>query len=299
MFGNSNEKLVKSLAKMTELADTLSKSLGGEAEVDLNKSETPEQAKKEAPEEKKDAEMAQKLADHEKKEAEEEKKEAEDMKKSVEASTSSQIAGKAEADGDLKVKDEKEVEKAVGCGTASNGTDLQKSMSGTEAGQDAFEVSEFLEQLVKSISDVMGAFDVKLQKSMTSTDAANEIIAKSFGVMTTTQSELAKSCNGLQDLLKSMGSQVEALETKINDMEMSPVMKKSVTNLKDLDVTPKNFAKSLGDGSQQLSKSDTMAILNNLCVKGDTVIPLDIISYESGAPLRDEVVARLNQVQNN
>ena len=66
-------------------------------------------------------------------------------------------------------------------------------------------------------------------------------------------------------------------------------MRKSVGNIS---VQDRNFAKSLAGstGVEQLSKSEVLNKLSNMMYSGNPLVtPTDIISYESGAPLRPEV----------
>jgi hypothetical protein len=86
---------------------------------------------------------------------------------------------------------------------------------------------------------------------------------------------------------------MEDMSASLEEMEGQPTIRKSV---RDLSVHNKNFNKSIGEPNQPLSKSEKIDIAMELLEKGDTVQPMDILNLESGANLRPEVEARINQM---
>lgn len=263
----------KALADMEKMANNLSKSM------------TDEEIAKEA---KKEGETFEQ-EEIEEKAVEAKKKKEKEISKSLEASEATKDTDAEEANGDLKVK--KDCIKAEA--EDDDEETIEKSLKTNEEASNALEVSTFLAELTKSISDSVKGFSDNLQKSMDTNEGTLEVFAKSFGAIAQTQAKIAEAQGDLTQLVKSIGGKLEAVETKIEGIEMSPNMRKSV---RDVNVFDKNFKKSISDATNTNSKSDNLRIMNDLLVKGDTVMPMDIISYESGSPLRPEVVERIQAV---
>lgn len=187
---------------------------------------------------------------------------------------SSQVAKSCEAD---------EVKKSQGMETANSIAD-------------ALEVSNFLSEMTSSLNKSLD----DLQKCISNSDESNQgalgTFAKSFLAIVDSQKALMDSNNALGELVKSMNTTIDSLSKRIEDMEEQPTMRKSV---RDINVHNKDFAKSLSSEKTDLSKSQKLEIMNDLLRKGDTVVPMDIIGYETGSPLRPEVEEKINAIASN
>ena len=137
----------------------------------------------------------------------------------------------------------------------------------------------------KEITASVNLLKSALEKSTTAQDDAMDVFAKAFSAIAQTQTSMA-------DILKSIGGQVTELNNRLNTLENQPQGRKSVGNLNVFD---KNFKKSAGAQGETLSKSEIGAILADELFKGNpNVSKQDVIRFESGAPLRPEVQALLN-----
>lgn len=176
--------------------------------------------------------------------------------------------------------------------------DIEKSIQelfGVEDIQKGMEVSDFLASLVEASANSVLMVGDEVKKSLNQSTVLTEGFAKSMGIIAKSQAALYKSLGEVSDLVKSVITNQEALAERLEAIESQPTMRKSVGSL---NVQPKNFQKSVGavgDG-QQLSKSQITAALSDLVMKGDSNIsPVDVLHAESGAPLRPEVMAKVQQ----
>lgn len=164
------------------------------------------------------------------------------------------------------------------------------------------EASEFLAAITEVLSKALGQNSFDLIQLKDTQNTSNDVLAKSLQASlqanSNLQSEIAAVRAENADLKKSIGAMTETLEGiagKLDDIGHQPTaMRKSVNNIQVMD---KNFTKSLDSGASSLdnlSKSEVMGMLSAEMYSGNPVItPTDIISYESGAPLRAEVAAVL------
>lgn len=161
---------------------------------------------------------------------------------------------------------------------------------------DALEVSAFLSEMTSSLNKSLD----DLQKCINDSDESNQgalgTFAKSFLAIVDSQKALMDSNNTLGELVKSMNATIDSLSKRIEDIEEQPTMRKSV---RDINVHSKDFSKSISSDKTELSKSQKLDIMNDLLRKGDTVVPMDIIGYETGSPLRPEVEEKINAVASN
>ena len=165
----------------------------------------------------------------------------------------------------------------------------------------SIEASEFLQSIVSILSKSMAdnAFETQMLK-----DASMEnsnILAKSLQASLTLNKSMSEQLKEVQsqnaELKKSLGDiteQLSSVSSMLEEISHQPVgVRKSVSNIQTMD---RNFGKSLNgapdDPVSQLSKSQVMDMLTQEMYAGNQLVtPTDIISYESGAPLRPEVAS--------
>lgn len=186
--------------------------------------------------------------------------------------------------------------------------DIEKSLEDTqkaiqsdfEADADiakSIESSEFtaavVATLVKSLSEVQ--YDVNQSKK--SANATSAILAKSLqaSLMTNQKlmSENEKLVRRVNKLEKSMNIGFDKILDSLDSIGSTPAYtRKSVASIS---VQDKNFQKSLGNnagGFESLSKGQILNVLSQELYQGNPAITAnDIVSYESGAPLRPEIQA--------
>lgn len=293
-------KLTKSLAELDALADTLLKSQAKES--DLNPEDISENTPNEEVEtsnevaEENEEEEKEEVAKEEKKEEKEEKEEEteeeeekEEVSKSIETEEVEEVAPELE-----------DLEKSIQEDFESN-EDIKKSIDESEF------LSAVTEVIAKSLAEVV----FNLQDSSVKSSVSNDVLAKSIhasiGLNKSMSEELRllKSQNAElkaqnEALVKSMEKGFEDITTmmsqKFEEISHQPAsLQKSVRNIS---VNDRNFQKSIG-GSEvgnNLSKSEVLNKLTGLMYSGNAMVtPSDIVSYESGAPLRPELVQLINQ----
>lgn len=155
--------------------------------------------------------------------------------------------------------------------------------------------SAVVEVLTKSLSDVQ--YDTMMASK--EAGAANEVLAKSMNAMIVANAALRadneRLTRRINKLEKSISQGFEKIMDSLDEMSSQPAhMRKS---MRSVNVHDKDFGASL-DGVQKsggfddLSKSQVMSILNSELYGGNpNVQATDIISYESGAPLRPDLQA--------
>lgn len=301
-------KLSKSFAELDAMADELlAKSCGADGDLlkksaedskgSKDKSLTPEDVSENVPDDEieESPETAEESTDEE-----ENPTEGDNMEKSMnvdeandeldeENLAKSEEASDVEPEDEFDEKEEKEMlEKSI-----------RQEFEGSEEIRKSIDASEFLsavvEVLVKSLSEhSYGIKEVEehssvsnevLAKSLQATLAMNKSMQAEIETLRTQNTDLVKSVNDGFDAMKSFISE------RMNEISHQPVaMRKSVGNIS---VHDRNFQKSLTgsrSGIENLSKSEVLGTLNNLMYSGNPLVTAnDIISYESGAPLRPEV----------
>lgn len=173
--------------------------------------------------------------------------------------------------------------------------DVEKSFKDNETIQKSIEASEFLETMVEMIVKSLSDTQTTLQKSQTNSQSALDILAKSLGANLRQGEAMKQQIEaGMQSLQKSISEQMDTMKSEIlaELEEFSHQPASARKSVKNVNVQERDFHKSLGQpaGDMQLSKSEVMSILNSELYSGNTMVtPTDIISYESGAPLRPEI----------
>ena len=158
------------------------------------------------------------------------------------------------------------------------------------------DTSEFQAALVTSIVKALGEIQYDLYNTKKGDVKVNDILAKSLQAVITSNTSLKaendKLSRRVAKLEKSMEQGFSSILNALDDMSTQPAhLRKSVGSIS---VHDKDFNKSInGDsanGFESLSKSQVMNVLNTELYSGNTIVtPSDIISYESGAPLRPEL----------
>lgn len=274
-------KLSKSLADLDAAADEL-----------LAKSQAAEGDNKEedvTPEEVSDNSATPEESSEEGAEEDKEGKE-EDVKKSDEPENledGDDGDGAAEENGEGEEEPTpEEVEKSMKEDFLANDI-IAKSIEGSEF------LSACIEVLSKSLSDVQ--YDQQVASKNAS--ASNDVIAKSMiAVMASNQKLQADNerlTRRINKLEKSMSQGFDKVMDSLDTISSQPAhMRKSMASV---NVHDRNFGASLDGtaavgGFESLSKSQVMTVLNNELYSGNpNVTPQDIISYESGAPLRTDL----------
>ena len=176
---------------------------------------------------------------------------------------------------------------------------LKDDFQANEVIAQGMENSEFfsavVEVLTKSLSDLQ--YDTLVASK--GAEAANEVLAKSMNAMIVANAALRadneRLTRRINKLEKSITQGFEKIMDSLDEMSSQPAhMRKS---MRAVNVHDKDFGASLDGvqtpgGFESLSKSQVLTVLNNELYGGNpNVLPTDIISYESGAPLRPDLQA--------
>lgn len=176
---------------------------------------------------------------------------------------------------------------------------LKDDFQANEVIAQGMENSEFfsavVEVLTKSLSDVQ--YDT--MTAAKEAGAANDVLAKSMNAMIVANAALRadneRLTRRINKLEKSITQGFEKIMDSLDEMSSQPAhMRKS---MRAVNVHDKDFGASLDGvqtpgGFESLSKSQVLTVLNNELYGGNpNVLPTDIISYESGAPLRPDLQA--------
>lgn len=188
-------------------------------------------------------------------------------------------------EGDEGGPDKNELEKSFQGGFQSLDT-IQKGMDASEF------LTSVVEILSKSLADVCFEVQANGHDAQTSTSTLAKSLAASLQLNQNMAAQLAAMKAENDGLKKSITEGFENLTQMLSDVLSQPAtMRKSVGNI---NVHQRNFDQSLNGGGasgfESLSKAQVMDVLNAELFKGNPVVQAsDIIGYESGAPLRNEV----------
>ena len=181
--------------------------------------------------------------------------------------------------------------------------DMEKSLKddfqANEVIAQGMENSEFfsavVEVLTKSLSDVQ--YDT--MTAAKEAGAANDVLAKSMNAVIVANAALRADNERLTRRINKLEKSISQGFDKIMDSldEMSSQTAHMRKSMRAVNVHDKDFGASLdgvqtAGGFDSLSKSQVMTILNSELYGGNpNVQATDIISYESGAPLRPDLQA--------
>lgn len=302
-----SQKLTKSLAELDAAADELlAKSKAAEDnQADDSKDVAPEEVSDSATPESEGAENAD--ADKEEKKEETPEEGEEPVEKSEDVDDLEKCDN---PNGDIKKSEDtageesetSEPKEGTGEGEEEKSAeDIEKSIKddfeAEEPIKKSMESSEFLASVVDIIAKSMGDVQYDVQSQGREQSAATEILAKSIGaVMQVNQSLKADNerlTRRINKLEKSITQGFEKVMDSLDEISAQPAhMRKSMASVS---VHDRNFDRSLNGqqtvgGFESLSKSQVLTVLNNELYAGNqNVTPQDIISYESGAPLRHDL----------
>lgn len=158
------------------------------------------------------------------------------------------------------------------------------------------ESSEFQAALVTSIVKALGEIQYDFYNKAKTENIINDVIAKSLRAVissnTNLKAENDKLTRRITKLEKSLEKGFSNILDAIDSISTQPsYTRKSVGSINVFD---KDFNKSINGNKandiSSLSKGEVLNILNNELYSGNSLVqPSDIISYESGAPLRPEL----------
>lgn len=179
--------------------------------------------------------------------------------------------------------------------------EIEKSMKEDFTANDAvaqgIENSEFLSAVVEVLAKSMSDVQYDTQKMASNTSASNDVMAKSMiAVMASNrklQADNERLTRRINKLEKSISQGFDKVMDSLDTISSQPAhMRKSMASVA---VHDRNFGASLDGtlevgGFESLSKSQVMNILSTELYSGNpNVTPQDIISYESGAPLKSDL----------
>ena len=157
--------------------------------------------------------------------------------------------------------------------------------------------SEFYSAVVDVLSKSLSDVQYNMLATSKSHSAGTDIIAKSL-LATMAMNKSLKADNErltrrLNKLEKSISQGFDRINDSLNDISSQPIgMRKSLASVS---VHDRDFDRSLNGqktvgGFETMNKSQVLQVLNAELYSGNpTVTPSDIISYESGAPLRSDL----------
>lgn len=282
-------KLTKSLAELDAAADEmLAKSKAAEDKQE-NEEVTPEEISESATPETEDAEKA----DTENEEGTGEDTENEEVKKSEEPE---EVAAEEDKGEDIAKSSD-----AAEAGAEESPENIEKSMKddfeAEEPIKKGMEESEFLSAVVEVLAKSMGDMQYQHQTVAKEQTAAADVLAKSLqavlGANRALQADNDRLTRRINKLEKSMEQGFDKIMDSLDAMSVEPArMRKSMASIsvhdRDFGMS-RDGVKAVG-GFDSLSKSQVMTILNSELYAGNqNVTAQDIISYESGAPLRPDL----------
>ena len=177
--------------------------------------------------------------------------------------------------------------------------DVKEDFESDELVKKSMDNSEFLSSVVDIIAKSMSDVQYNVHVGNKAQSAASEILAKSIqAVMTsnkTLKEENERLTRRINKLEKSISAGFEKVMDSLDELASQPAhVRKSMASVSVVD---RDFDRSLNGsavigGFESLNKSQVLAVLNNELYAGNqNVSPSDIISYESGAPLRQDLQA--------
>lgn len=158
--------------------------------------------------------------------------------------------------------------------------DYQKSLASelgsNESTSKALEISEFLQELVKSMDTVIDDRVQSIHKSLAdSSDLSNSLLAKSVRGLALGQKAVLETN---AEILKSF----KALNKRVKELESQPVVRKSVST--PAQIIEKSFDSSLGNKPESkgnsLTKSQASAKLTAAYESGNAGVLNDILALE-------------------
>ena len=303
-------KLSKSLAELDAAADEmLAKSEAAEDKQDNEDEVTPEEVSDSSTpaEDNAGTEGAEDTnkEDIEKCDTVKKSEEPENADNSAEEGEGENISKSCEPDGDnVKKSEGAEEDEEESEPSEPDAEDIEKSIKEDFEAEDiikkGMDNSEFCAAMIEVIAKSMGDMQYDTQVAGRAQSQANDILAKSLQAVisanNTLRADNEKLVRRINKLEKSISQGFEQVMDSLDEISSQPAhMRKSMASVS---VHDRDFVSSL-DGSpapvgfESLSKSQVLTALNNELYSGNqNVTPQDIISYESGAPLRPDLQLR-------
>ena len=177
--------------------------------------------------------------------------------------------------------------------------DVKEDFESDELVKKSMDNSEFLSSVVDILAKSMSDVQYNVHVGNKAQSAASEILAKSIQAVMTSNKTLKEDNERLtrriNKLEKSISAGFEKVMDSLDELASQPAhVRKSMASVSVVD---RDFDRSLNGsavigGFESLNKSQVLAVLNNELYAGNqNVSPSDIISYESGAPLRQDLQA--------
>lgn len=281
-------KLSKSLSELDAVADELlAKSKSKEDDDEL----TPNDVSEDSTPDKEDADNADSSEekDNEPDETDEGSEDKKPMKKSEDpepADDEDDEPDETDESDEDNEPDSDEIEKSI-----------KEDFTSDETINKSIQDSEFYSAIVDILAKSLGSVQFDVLSNSKSQSAASDIIAKSIQAVIqankSLQSENEKLTRRINKLEKSISQGFERVMDSLDEISSQPAhMRKSLASIsvhnRDFD-TSLNGQKTVGK-FDSLSKSQVLDILNAELFSGNqNVTPQDIIGYESGAPLKQNL----------
>lgn len=281
-------KLSKSLSELDAVADELlAKSKSKEDDDEL----TPNDVSDDSTPDKEDADNADSSEekDNEPDETDEGSEDKKPMKKSEDpepADDEDDEPDETDEEDEDNEPDSDEIEKSI-----------KEDFTSDETINKSIQDSEFYSAIVDILAKSLGSVQFDVLSNSKSQSAASDILAKSIQAVIqankSLQSENEKLTRRINKLEKSISQGFERVMDSLDEISSQPAhMRKSLASIsvhnRDFD-TSLNGQKTVGK-FDSLSKSQVLDILNAELFSGNqNVTPQDIIGYESGAPLKQNL----------
>lgn len=290
-------KLTKSLAELDAAADELlakskapEKLESDEKEDELKPEDISENA---ATSDTEDAETSEENAEEEASNEEDE----DSVKKSCNPATKDTVTKSEVSESDEETPEEDEDEDEEEETPEEMEKSFKDDFQSDESIRLGVDQSEFLSAVVDIFSKSLGDIQYDVQSQRKSQDNASQILAKSLQTLIQSNKSMhddnERLTRRLNKLEKSFSQGFDRIMDCLDELTTQPAhMRKSMANIS---VHDRDFGSSLNGqkvtgGFESMSKSEVLTVLNNELYAGNqNVTPQDIISYESGAPLRRDL----------
>ena len=300
-------KLTKSLTELDAAADELlAKSKAAEDDSSDEELKPEEVSDDSTAPESEDAEAEPEKEEIEKSEdteeiSEDDSEEDEEIEKSEDASTDEEDNEELEKSEDIEDDESEETEDESVEDETKSAEEIEKSIRDDFESEDAIrkgmDNSEFFSSIVDVFAKSMGDMQYDVQSQGRAQSAASDILAKSLqAVMSsnqTLQAENERLTRRINKLEKSITMGFEKVMDSLDEIASQPAhLRKSMASvsIQDRDFERSIHGQQVSGGFESLSKSQVLTVLNNELYAGNqNVAPADIISYESGAPLRQDL----------
>lgn len=293
-----SKKLTKSLAELDAAADALlAKSMkaedsqgdGSEEEISPEEVSDNVTAPKSEDADNADADKDKEPESEDKEEeepVEKSEKPDEDLQKSDEGEEGEEPSEEGNEEEGEEEKSPEEIEKSIRDDFEADDT-IRKSI----------ETSEFYAAMVDVLTKSLGDMQYDVQSQGRQSASANEVLAKSLNAMIQTNDTLRadneRLTRRINKLEKSMSQGFDKVMDALDDISSQPShMRKSMAsiNIHDRDFGSSINGQKVVGGFESMSKAQVLSVLNNEMFAGNqNVTAQDIISYESGAPLRQDL----------